>query len=48
MGKLKVGLVGIGRGTAYGSIFTRNPLTEVTALCDTNEEKLENLIDLLI
>jgi len=41
MGKLKVGLVGIGRGTAYGNIFTKNPLTEVVALCDTNEEKLE-------
>ncbi len=40
MKKLKVGLVGIGRGTAYGNLFTKNPLTEVVALCDTNEEKL--------
>lgn len=38
--KLKVGMVGIGRGTAYGHIFSVNPLTEVTALCDFNEEKL--------
>ena len=41
MEKLKVGLVGIGRGTAYGNIFTKHPFTEVVALCDTNEEKLE-------
>ena len=34
--KLKVGLVGIGRGTAYGSLFAKNALTEVTAICDTN------------
>ncbi|HOJ10217.1 MAG TPA: Gfo/Idh/MocA family oxidoreductase [Clostridiales bacterium] len=40
MGKFKVGLVGIGRGTAYGHIFANNPKTEVTALCDINEESL--------
>ncbi len=39
--KLKVGLVGIGRGTAYGSLFSVNPLTEVTALCDFDAAKLE-------
>ncbi len=38
--KLKVGLVGIGRGTAYGNIFSKNERTEVTALCDFNEAKL--------
>jgi len=38
--KLKVGLVGIGRGTSYGHLFSVNPLTEVTALCDFNEAKL--------
>lgn len=38
--KLKVGLVGIGRGTAYGNLFSVNPLTEVTALCDFDENKL--------
>ena len=41
MKKLKVGMVGIGRATAYGRIFAENPLTEVTALCDFNQEKLE-------
>lgn len=41
MSKLKVGLVGIGRGTAYGRIFSNNPKTEVTALCDINEANLE-------
>lgn len=41
MAKLKVGLVGIGRGTAYGRVFTSNPKTEVTALCDINEASLE-------
>lgn len=41
MAKLKVGLVGIGRGTAYGNLFAKNALTEVTAICDTNAKKLE-------
>lgn len=38
--KLRVGLVGIGRGTSYGHIFSVNPLTEVAALCDFDENKL--------
>ena len=38
--KLRVGLVGIGRGTAYGHLFSVNPLTEVAALCDFDENKL--------
>lgn len=41
MEKLKIGLVGIGRGTAYGEIFKNNPRTEVAALCDINAEGLE-------
>ncbi|MBQ3956540.1 MAG: Gfo/Idh/MocA family oxidoreductase [Clostridia bacterium] len=41
MKKYKVGLVGIGRGTAYGKLFARHPLTEVTALCDISESALE-------
>ena len=40
MDKLKVGLVGIGRGTAYGAIFAHNEKTCVAALCDMDEEKL--------
>ena len=40
MKKYKVGLLGIGRGTAYGNIFANNLKTEVTALCDINEESL--------
>jgi len=41
MKKYKVGMVGVGRGTAYGHIFTHHPDTEVVALCDFNEESLE-------
>jgi predicted dehydrogenase len=45
MSKLKVGLVGIGRGTAYGKVFAEHPQTEVVALCDFNEEKLAKSIE---
>lgn len=41
MKKFKVGMVGIGRATAYGRIFASNPDTEVVALCDMNSESLE-------
>lgn len=41
MGKFKIGLVGIGRGTAYGRVFANNPKTEVVAICDTNEVSLD-------
>ena len=41
MKKYKIGLVGIGRGTAYGYLFAESPLTEVTALCDVSEKALE-------
>lgn len=41
MEQFKVGLLGIGRGTAYGNIFANNPKTRVTALCDVNQESLE-------
>ena len=41
MKKYKVGMVGVGRGTAYGRIFTGHPDTEVVALCDMNQESLE-------
>ncbi len=41
MKKYKVGMVGVGRGTAYGHIFVNHPDTEVCALCDMNEESLE-------
>ncbi len=40
MEKFKVGLLGIGRGTAYGHIFANNPKTEVVALCDIDQESL--------
>jgi predicted dehydrogenase len=40
MKRLKVGMVGIGRATSYGSIFAQNARAEVTALCDINEENL--------
>jgi len=41
MAKYKVGMVGVGRGTAYGHIFSQHPDTEVVALCDLNGEALE-------
>ncbi|MEA4832035.1 MAG: Gfo/Idh/MocA family oxidoreductase [Oscillospiraceae bacterium] len=40
MDKLRVGMVGIGRGTAYGYVIENNPRTEITALCDFDEQKL--------
>jgi predicted dehydrogenase len=40
MKRLKVGMVGIGRATSYGSIFAQNARVELTALCDVNEENL--------
>ena len=41
MKKYKVGLVGVGRGTAYGNVFVNHSDTEVAALCDMNENVLE-------
>ncbi len=41
MKKFKVGMVGVGRATAYGHIFANHPDTEVVALCDMNQESLE-------
>ena len=38
--KLKVGLVGMGRGSAYGRMFATSPYTEITAICDLNERQL--------
>lgn len=40
MKKFKVGMVGVGRATAYGHIFANHPDTEVVALCDMNQEVL--------
>ena len=40
MKKYKVGMVGVGRATAYGRIFTNHPDAEVTALCDMNADVL--------
>lgn len=41
MKKFKVGMVGVGRGTAYGNIFAHNDKTEITSLCDMDSGKLE-------
>lgn len=41
MKKFKVGMVGVGRATSYGQIFANHPDTEVVALCDMNQESLE-------
>ncbi|HAZ19339.1 MAG TPA: hypothetical protein DCY74_04215 [Clostridiales bacterium] len=41
MDKIRVGLVGVGRGTAYGKVLYHHPHAMVTALCDTNETVLQ-------
>lgn len=41
MRKFKVGMVGVGRATGYGHIFVNHPDAEVVALCDMNQESLE-------
>lgn len=41
MEKFKVGMVGVGRATAYGRLFAENPDTEVVALCEMDEKVLE-------
>jgi len=41
MGKLRVGLVGMGRGTVYVSQFQNHTRTEVNAICDVNPVILE-------
>ena len=41
MEKFKVGMVGVGRATGYGHRFVKNPETEVVALCDMDDERLE-------
>ncbi|MBS7614616.1 Gfo/Idh/MocA family oxidoreductase [Candidatus Bathyarchaeota archaeon] len=43
MRKLKVGLVGAGRGTGYGSQFRNHTRTEISAICDINPESLEKM-----
>ena len=40
MKKFKVGMVGVGRATAYGHVFANNLDTDVVALCDMNKEVL--------
>lgn len=40
MKKYKVGMVGVGRATAYGHIFANHPDTEVVSLCDMNQDIL--------
>lgn len=42
MEKLKVGLVGYRRASSYGSLFNKHPRTVVTAVCDINQESLED------
>lgn len=40
MKKLKVGLVGVRRGSSYLSVFSQNPRTEIAAVCDLKHEPL--------
>lgn len=41
MKKYKVGMVGVGRATGYGRVFSNRPDVEVVALCDMNKDILE-------
>jgi predicted dehydrogenase len=41
MKKLKVGIAGVRRGGTYNNIFGKGKRTEVTALCDIDENNLE-------
>lgn len=43
MEKLKVGLVGVHRGTGYGHIFNNYHRTEVAAVCDINEARMKEV-----
>ena len=40
MSKIKIGVVGIRRGSAYVKAFHRNERSEITAICDLNENSL--------
>jgi len=41
MGKLKVGVVGLRRGSLYAKLFSIYPRTQVTAICDIDRSVLE-------
>ena len=43
MGKLRVGLVGLHRGTSYGTQFQNHPKTEVSAGCDIDSNALQEM-----
>ena len=38
---LKVGVVGLGRGRVYLDRFSKQPQTEVVAVCDADTSRLE-------
>ena len=41
MSKLKVGVVGVSRGGSYMMKYANNARTEVTAICDLDQKRLE-------
>ena len=44
MGKMKVGVIGVGQmGTYHAQIYTKLPQVEVTALCEYNDARREEL-----
>ena len=47
MSKLKVGIVGVSRGGAYLRNYARSERTEITAICDLDQAKLEDVAKLL-
>ncbi|HNS32670.1 MAG TPA: Gfo/Idh/MocA family oxidoreductase, partial [bacterium] len=43
MKKWKIGIVGLSRGKGFVNVFSSHPEVEVTALCDIDEKKLEEV-----
>ena len=40
MAEQRIGIVGLSRGKGFVRVFDAHPEVEVTALCDTNENRL--------
>ncbi len=45
MAKLRVGIAGLRRGKSFFNVFGHNSRAEVSAICDSNAQVLENLVE---
>ena len=43
-GKLKVGVLGINRGSDFAKIFEAHPDAELAAICDFNQERVDKFM----